>query len=189
MLGWRINPVTLVLHPSCSVQSAFINACAANGTFRNCRDSMELRAIVELRSWAGACCERRVYNIRDTRGPMVASTGGNSLANQQLKGSTHMRMQRINHVGMKAAFVALISAATGSFCFAQQDNQDRVQQPVLTVSAGQAGFIRLPDLRPTQQRYALTGERDSSEAARAWQRQAGPMLRVGNTAIVLPQSR
>jgi hypothetical protein len=106
-----------------------------------------------------------------------------------MKGSIIMRTQRISRMGIKAAVVALVTAAAGSFSGAQEYIQGPVQRPIMTVTAGQAGYIALPDLRAPESVYALTGSRDSSEANRAWQHAAGPMLRVGNATIVLPQSR
>jgi len=66
--------------------------------------------------------------------------------------------------------------------------QNEPAAPKLTVTAGQAGYIALPDIRPAPERYALTGEQ-ARQPSKIWQSTAGPRLRVGQAEVTLPAAR
>ncbi|HWE00922.1 MAG TPA: hypothetical protein VG326_00830 [Tepidisphaeraceae bacterium] len=89
----------------------------------------------------------------------------------------------------KIALIAIAASAAASFCNADQvTNGNRL--PLQTVTAGQGGYIQIPDLRPAPASYALTGEESQyRQTLHAWQQQAGPMYSVGNARIVIPIGR
>ncbi len=66
-----------------------------------------------------------------------------------------MTLQRI--IG-RVAVMGLIGTASASICSAREYATPYDNHPTLTVTAGQGGYIRLPDLTPMPSSYALTGE-------------------------------
>jgi hypothetical protein len=83
----------------------------------------------------------------------------------------------------KAAALALIALAAAS-C-AAQDSSSAAPQKIILVP-GQGHVMVLSDLNPPPTTYALTGEQtQSSQSARAWQKQSGPVYRFGNGSITL----
>ena len=98
-----------------------------------------------------------------------------------------MRTNALKGFVATAAAVLLGGVAV---CTAQERDEGSTNRPVITVTAGQGGYIRLPDLRPAEHAFALTGERNQADrSARAWQREAGPRYRVGQAEITLPAAR
>ena len=86
---------------------------------------------------------------------------------------------------LKALVAGLVIAGGTSLAMAQNDTSPR-----MTVTAGQAGYIVLPDTRPQPQRFALTGEgQPSRQSSRLWQQSAGPVFNAGQSQILLPASR
>jgi len=86
-----------------------------------------------------------------------------------------------------AAVLASVSAAP--LCYGQSGDNGgtNTNVPVMTVTAGQGGYVRLPDLRPAPQRYALTGERSrADEGYRAWVRSVGGFYRAGQAQMIIP---
>lgn len=98
-----------------------------------------------------------------------------------------MTLQRI--IG-RVAVMGLIGTASASICSAREYATPYDNHPTLTVTAGQGGYIRLPDLTPMPSSYALTGEmQENRQSLRDWQRIAGPIFQIGNARIVLPPTR
>jgi len=88
----------------------------------------------------------------------------------------------------RAAKVALMAIAGGAL--ASACSADQATSPSRTVTAGQGGYVQLPDLRPAPASYALTGEESQyRQTLRAWQAQVGPVFSVGNARIVIPPTR
>lgn len=80
----------------------------------------------------------------------------------------------------------IVMVGGASVCLGQNEKAP----PMMTVTAGQGGYIVLPDTRPEPQGYALTGEvRQTRQSSRVWQHVAGPTIRVGQSEITLPASR
>ena len=91
---------------------------------------------------------------------------------------------RTTALGAFVTGVVILGAA--SICPAQED------QPVprMTVTAGQGGYIVLPDIRPAPDRYALTGEIERTrQSSRVWQRTVGPVINAGQAQVILPAAR
>ena len=87
---------------------------------------------------------------------------------------------------LKALVTGLAIAASSSVAFAQSEKAP----PMITVTAGQAGYIIIPDTRPQPQRYALTGEpQPTRQSSKAWQQSAGPVFTTGQSQLLLPASR
>lgn len=85
------------------------------------------------------------------------------------------------------AFVTgVVMLGAASICPAQNEPA----APRITVTAGQGGYIVLPDTRPEPERYALTGEvARTRQSSRLWQQTVGPVMNVGQAQLSLPAPR
>lgn len=90
----------------------------------------------------------------------------------------------------KSLLAVAFGGAGASICSAQNYATAYDNHPVMTVTAGQGGFVRLPDLSPRPATYSLTGEPSAyAQSARVWQGQLGPVYQFGNGMIVIPPTR
>ena len=86
--------------------------------------------------------------------------------------------------------LAVGGVAIGAMCGVASAQGADYAAPVITITAGQGGALRLPAVSVIAQPYTLTGESSQLDRARRdWQQQAGPRMRVGQSEITLPASR
>jgi hypothetical protein len=103
-----------------------------------------------------------------------------------MNGLTPLKGNAMKSTAQKTYLAGIVVLVAGAVCAAQ----DWREAPVITVTAGQGGYIALPDIRPAPQRFALTGDQDGSrQSARVWQSVVGPRYRVGQAEITLPAAR
>ena len=89
---------------------------------------------------------------------------------------------------LKGLLAAVTLGGGASICSAQA-SYEIPNSPPIVVTAGQGGAILLPRLVNVGG-YALTGEpSESRQSQRRWQRQSGPVYRVGQGDITLLASR
>lgn len=82
------------------------------------------------------------------------------------------------------AGTSLLAGAASAGLAQVQDFPPNVNRPLMSVTAGQGGYVFLPEVRPAP--FALTGARSSSTS---WERQLGPRFNAGQTIIFLPAAR
>jgi len=89
-------------------------------------------------------------------------------------------------IATRTSLLALVIAGAAAGC----STPGTAARPTMTVTAGQAGYVALPDTSPAPASYALTGERSQNDQAlRDWQAQAGPVYGVGNGRIPIAPTR